>query len=299
MTTFQKILSAARLRTLPLALSCIITGNAMAYYFESFSWTIFGLSILTTLFLQVLSNFSNDLGDSEKGTDNAERIGPQRTIQSGEVSYEAMKKWIKITAGLALVSGIILILVSNILWWEKLLIFMLGLAALWAANNYTRGNVAYGYRAYGDIFVFIFFGLVGVMGSLFVSVHKLNNAAILPAIGVGALSVAVLHLNNMRDFINDQASNKITMAIKFGFENSKIYYLILIISSIVSWGSYVLTQNSVNIFSYLYWLGFIPLFFILINFFKIKELKDYDKLLKPTALTCFATSVLFFISQIL
>jgi 1,4-dihydroxy-2-naphthoate polyprenyltransferase len=209
-----------------------------------------------------------------------------------------MKKWIKITALLALVSGISLILISNLLWWEKLLIFILGLAALWAANNYTRGDVAYGYKAYGDVFVFIFFGLVGVMGSLFLSIHKLNNAAILPAIGVGALSVAVLHLNNMRDFVNDKASNKITIAIKLGFENSKIYFLVLIISAIVSWGSYVLTQNAVNYFSYIYWLGFIPLIFVLLKFFKIKELKDYDILLKPTALTCFAISILFFISQI-
>lgn len=298
MTTFNKIISAARLRTLPLALSCIITGNAIAYYFEAFSWAIFNLSILTTLFLQVLSNFSNDLGDSEKGTDNADRVGPQRSTQSGEVSYEDMKKWIKTTAILALISGISLIFISNILWWEKLLIFILGLAALWAANNYTRGNVAYGYKAYGDLFVFVFFGLVGVMGSLFLSIHKINNAAILPAIGVGALCVAVLHLNNMRDFVNDQASNKITMAIKLGFENSKIYFLILIISAIVSWGSYVLTQNAVNYFSYLYWLGFIPLILILVKFFKIKELKDYDMLLKPTALSCFAISILFFISQI-
>lgn len=299
MTTIQKILSAARLRTLPLALSCIITGNAIAFYFNSFSGLIMGLSILTTVLLQVLSNFSNDLGDSEKGTDNAERIGPKRAIQSGEVSADEMKSWIKITAVLALVSGVLLILIANMLWWEKLIIFILGLSALWAANNYTRGKIAYGYKAFGDLFVFIFFGLVGVLGSLFLSIHQVNNAAFLPAIGIGALSVAVLHLNNMRDFVNDKASNKITFAIRLGFENSKIYFILLILIAIISWGSYVFTQNAINFFSYIYWFGFLPLLLILAKFLKTKDYKDYDKLLKPTALSCFGLSILFFISQIL
>jgi 1,4-dihydroxy-2-naphthoate polyprenyltransferase len=298
MSNLKVLLSAARLRTLPLALSCIITGNAIAYYFEAFSTTIFLLSLLTTILLQVLSNFSNDLGDSEKGTDNSERIGPERAIQSGEISINRMKFWIKITAVLALISGVLLIFIANILWWERLIIFGLGLASLWAANNYTRGDVAYGYKAYGDAFVFVFFGLVGVLGALFLSIHKLNNAAILPSIGVGALCVSVLHLNNMRDFINDRNSNKITVAIKLGFENSKIYFILLFLLSILTWASFVFTQNAINYFSFIYWLGFIPLLFILIRFLKIKEYKDYDALLKPTALSCFFISILFFISQI-
>jgi 1,4-dihydroxy-2-naphthoate polyprenyltransferase len=298
MSNLKHLISAARLRTLPLALSCIITGNAIAYYFNSFTWSIFLLSILTTVLLQVLSNFSNDLGDSEKGTDNASRIGPERAIQSGAVSVGEMKSWIKITAILALISGISLILISHILWWEKIIIFTLGLASLWAAKNYTQGDVAYGYKAYGDAFVFVFFGLVGVLGSLFLSIHKLNNAALLPAIGVGALCVSVLHLNNMRDYINDQNSNKITLAIKLGFENGRIYFILLFLLAIVTWGSYVFTQNAINYFSFIYWIGVIPLVFILVKFLKIKENKDFDSLLKPTALTCFLLSILFFISQI-
>lgn len=298
MSKLKNIISAARLRTLPLALSCIFTGNAIAYYFEAFSWLVFSLSILTTLFLQVLSNFSNDLGDSEKGTDNVDRIGPVRATQSGAFSPTEMKKLIKMMVGLSLISGILLILVSQILWWEKMFIFVLGLLAIWSANNYTKGNVAYGYRALGDIFVFIFFGIVGVLGSLFLSIHKINNAAILPAIGVGLLSVSVLHLNNMRDFVNDKNSGKITWAIKIGFENSKIYFLLLIIGAIISWSAYVFTQNQVNYYSYLYWIGFLPLIFVLIKFFKVRENKAYDNLLKPTALTTFLISILFFLSQI-
>lgn len=299
MSQFKSILHASRLRTLPLALSCIITGNAMAYYLGAFHWSIFFLSIVTTLLLQIVSNFSNDIGDSEKGTDNEDRIGPQRAIQSGVMTPDELKKILKITMLLALLSGIALILVANILWWEKLLLFLVGLIALWAADNYTKGDIAYGYRAYGDVFVFLFFGIIGVIGSMFLNVHQINNAALLPAIGVGCLTTSVLHLNNLRDMMNDAKSGKITVAIQFGYENSRIYFIVLILSGLLSWGSYVFTQNLTNWFSYTYWLGFISFILILIKFLKIKELKDFDSLLKPTALATFFLSILFFISQVL
>ena len=299
MSQFKSILYASRLRTLPLALSCIITGNAMAYYLGAFQWGIFFLSIVTTLLLQIVSNFSNDIGDSEKGTDNEDRIGPQRAIQSGILTPSELKKILKFTIILALVSGITLLLISNILWWEKLLLFLVGLIALWAADNYTKGDIAYGYRAYGDVFVFLFFGIIGVIGSMFLNVHQINNAALLPAIGVGCLTTSVLHLNNLRDMMNDAKSGKITVAIQFGYENSRIYFIVLIISGMLSWGSYVFTQNLTNWFSYTYWLGFISFILILIKFLRIKELKDFDSLLKPTALATFFLSILFFISQVL
>ena len=298
MGLLKSIIYASRLRTLPLALSCIITGHAMSYYLGAFHWVVFNLCILTTLLLQILSNFSNDLGDSEKGTDNEARIGPKRAIQSGMLSHDEMKKMLKAMIGLALISGILLLLFSNILWWEKLILLAVGLGAIWAAMNYTQGNVAYGYRAFGDIFVFLFFGIIGVLGSLFLNIHQINNAAFLPAIGVGCLAVCVLHLNNMRDLINDAHSDKITVAIKLGFENSRIYFVLLILAAITSWSSYVFTQNVTNYFSFIYWIGFIPLIFIVIRFLRLKELKDFDLLLKPTALTTFLLSILFFISQI-
>lgn len=298
MGQLKSIIYASRLRTLPLALSCIITGHAMAYYLGAFHWVVFILSILTTLLLQILSNFSNDLGDSEKGTDNEDRIGPKRAIQSGLLSPAEMKKLLKIMIGLALVSGILLLVFANILWWEKLILLAIGLTAIWAAMNYTQGNVAYGYKAFGDVFVFLFFGIIGVIGSLFLNIHQINNAAFLPAIGVGCLAASVLHLNNMRDLINDAQSGKITVAIQLGYENSRIYFILLILSAIASWSSYVFTQNITNYFSFMYWVGFIPLILIVVKFLRIKELKDFDTLLKPTALTTFFLSILFFISQI-
>ena len=299
MSPFKSILYASRLRTLPLALSCIITGNAMSYYLGVFQWEIFFLSIVTTLLLQIVSNFSNDIGDSEKGSDNEERIGPRRTIQSGMIAPNELRKILKMTMLLASLSGIALILIANILWWEKLILFLVGLISLWAADNYTRGDIAYGYRAFGDVFVFLFFGIIGVIDSMFLNVHQLNNAALLPAIGVGCLTTSVLHLNNLRDMLNDAKSGKITVAIQFGYENSRIYFIVLILIGMLSWASYVFTQNMTNWFSYTYWIGFIPLIIILIKFLRIKELKDYDLLLKPTALATFFLSVLFFISQVL
>lgn len=295
----EDIIIASRLRTLPLAMSSIITGNAIAYYFGAFNWPIFILSILTTVSLQLLSNYSNDLGDSEKGADNDDRIGPKRTIQSGRISTSEMKRIIKISILSSLLFGIGLIVISNLLWWEKLGLFIIGIASIWAANNYTRGNLAYGYRALGDVFVFLFFGLVGVLGSLFLNIHSLNNAALLPAIGVGFLCTSVLHLNNLRDMHTDKIANKLTFAIKLGYENSKLYFLFLILGAILIWGSYVFTQNITNYFSFLYWIGFIPFLGILIRFFKIEHHAAYDQLLKPTAISTFILSILFFISQIL
>lgn len=299
MSKLKTIVWASRIRTLPLALSTILTGNAMAYYLGAFDILIFLFTVITTVLLQIISNFSNDIGDSEKGADNEERIGPQRVIQSGQMTFNELKRILKITILLTLISGIALLYISKLLIWEKLLLLGVGIFAIWAADNYTKGRIAYGYKAFGDVFVFIFFGIVGVMGSLFVQFHYLNNAAFLPAIGLGLLATSVLHLNNLRDIVNDAKVGKITIATRLGYENSRIYFIILLLVGITFWCSYVFTQNSTSYCSYLYWLGFLPLVYILYRFFKIKELKDYDQLLKPTVLSIFLMSTLFFISQIL
>jgi len=299
MNQIDPYLQAARLRTLPLSLSSTIVGNAMAYYFGVFHLSIFLMTLGVVILLQILSNYANDLGDSEKGTDNVDRIGPKRTIQAGLFSHDEMKRNINIIIGLTLASGIGLIIMSNLLWWERILLFILGLSSIFAAVAYTRGHFSYGYKGLGDLSVFIFFGLLGVLGSMYLNLHFVNNAAILPAIGVGLLSVAVLHLNNMRDRIEDQKSKKMTLAVKIGRENGRIYFLLLILFAIIFWASYVFTQNSINWFSYLYWIGFLPLLLILKRFFSIREDSGFDALLKPTALTTFLLSVLFFISQIL
>lgn len=298
MSSIKNLIYASRLRTLPLACSCAIVAGAMAYYVAAFDGIIFTLSLLTIVLLQVLSNFANDLGDSQKGTDNEHRIGPERAVQKGLISMQKMDQYVKILTGLAFLSGLMLLYFSNMLIWQKMLFIALGIAAIAAAKFYTMGKIAYGYRGYGDIFVFLFFGIVGVVGSLFLYIHVVNLAALLPAIGVGLLSVAVLHLNNMRDVVNDLQSGKMTLAIKLGHENSILYFLFLIVCGIFSWGIFPMTQTWVNVFSYIYYIGFIPLFYVLFIFFKIKEAAQYDKLMKPLALSVFLISLLFFVSQI-
>lgn len=298
MSSIKNLVYASRLRTLPLACSCAIVAGAMSYYLEAFDGVVFALSLLTIVLLQVLSNFANDLGDSQKGTDNEHRIGPQRAVQKGLISTSQMEQYVRILTVLAFISGILLLIFSYMLLWQKILFVVLGISAIAAAKFYTMGDLAYGYRGYGDLFVFIFFGIVGVVGSLFLYIHAVNLAAFLPAFGVGLLSVAVLHLNNMRDVKNDLQSGKLTIAIRLGNENSKLYFLFLILGGIFTWASFPLTQTLVNVFSYIYFIGFLPLFYVLITFFKIKDEAKYDLLMKPLALSVFLISLLFFVSQI-
>ena len=211
------LVKAARLRTLPLSVSGIITGSAVALREkpEAFRWDIFLLALLTTVLFQILSNFANDYGDGVKGTDNEHRIGPARALQSGAITRQQMKRVVLITAALSILSAIALIIAAfgseNLLY--TLVFFVLGLLCVAAAIKYTVGRSAYGYRGLGDVFVFVFFGLVSVVGSQFLYTQQIDKAVWLPAIAIGLLSVAVLNLNNMRDYENDRRSGKHTLVV--------------------------------------------------------------------------------------
>jgi len=203
---------------------------------EGFNWEIFAFALLTTLGLQVLSNFANDYGDGIKGTDNEDRVGPKRAIQSGVITPQAMKKALVITSVLTLFSAIFLIYVafgaSNLVY--SLFYLVLGILAIASAIRYTVGSSAYGYRGYGDIFVFVFFGLVSTLGVNFLYSKQLDLVLILPAIAIGLLSVGVLNLNNMRDQASDAKSGKNTVVVKIGAEAAKKYHFFLIIGAMVS-----------------------------------------------------------------
>ena len=196
-----------------------------AFNFE-FNYIIPILALITTLGFQVLSNFANDYGDGVKGTDNEDRIGPMRALQSGIISPKEMKRAMVITAILTLISAILLIYVS--LGIERLLIslffLVLGIAAIWAAIKYTVGDNAYGYRGLGDVFVFIFFGPVSIMGIYFLITKGLEWFMIFPSITVGLLSVAVLNLNNMRDIESDKKAGKNTIVVKMGLAKAKLVH---------------------------------------------------------------------------
>lgn len=235
MENFKVWLSAIRLRTLPLSISGIIVAACFAHYNGLFNIEVFVLAILTTLSFQILSNLANDYGDGVKGTDNNNRIGPERAIQSGKLSpeevFNGIKACILLSIGLSFLLIITAFGVNNFLY--SFLFIMLAIISIIASIKYTVGRSAYGYRGLGDVFVFIFFGIVSVIGAYFLFVKKLDHIVILPATIIGLLSVAVLNLNNMRDIDSDTKSGKITVAVKLGKEKAKYYHYFLIGSAIV------------------------------------------------------------------
>lgn len=292
-------ISAARLRTLPLSISGIIVGTTIAVSEGVFNIIIFSLALATTLGLQVLSNFANDYGDGVKGTDNEDRVGPQRALQSGLITQKEMLQGIIITAIVTLLFAILLIYVAfgkeNLGY--ALFFFLLGIAAIAAAIKYTVGKSAYGYRGLGDVFVFIFFGLVAVYGSYFLYAHQWNWLVLLPAFSIGFLSMGVLNLNNMRDRASDEKAGKITLVVKLGAKRAKNYHYALILGAILCLVLFtVLSLESINDFLYL--PAFIPLILHLKRVVENENATLLDPELKVLALSTFATAVLFGLGQI-
>ena len=299
MAAFKSWINAFRLRTLPLAMASILTGSFLAVGKGVYNGWVIAFSILTTLFLQILSNLANDYGDGVKGTDNENRIGPKRTVQSGEITHEQMKKAIIIFASLSLVSGIILLYFAfgeNFV--PALIFFVIGIAAIAASIKYTVGNNAYGYSGLGDLFVFIFFGLVGVGGSYFLNTHSFDWEVLLPASAIGLFSTGVLNLNNMRDIDNDRASGKRTIPTRIGFIDAKLYHLILILGGWILIISWIMTQKE-NWNNYIILIA-LPLF--VVDIFKILKTTDKAKLdpqLKKLAIKTLLVSLLFGVAAII
>lgn len=295
----KSYIKAARLRTLPLSVSGIIIGSALAYYNGYFNFLTFLLAILVTISLQVLSNLANDYGDGVKGTDNEHRVGPERAIQSGEITPDEM--FIAIRTNILIVIILVFLLILSAFGTQHFLyaflFFALGGLSIYAAVKYTVGESAYGYRALGDVMVFIFFGLVSVMGTYFLYTKQLDHVVILPACVVGLLSAGVLNLNNMRDIDNDKASGKVTLAVKLGLKGAKRYHLFLIGTAIVLALLFGLLYYR-SFSSLLFVIVFIPLFIHLKTVFKTKESAQLDPQLKVLALTTFALSVLLSLGHI-
>lgn len=226
----KKWIAAFRLKTLPLALSNTIMGSALAAGEDKFRWSIFSLAALTTILLQIMSNMANDYGDFVNGKDTAERIGPKRMVQSGEITPKTMLQGIIIIGIFTAISGLALILVGTVgIDITNILIFgVLGIAAIVAAIKYTVGKNPYGYRGLGDIFVFIFFGLVGVIGTYFLHTQSFSWDLLLPASAMGFLSTGVLNMNNLRDYEADKNANKKTIVVSMGPQKAKLYHLFLV-----------------------------------------------------------------------
>lgn len=228
--TLKASIKSMRLRTLPLSLSGVILGVTLAADKTDVSpWTA-ALIFLTTVCLQILSNLSNELGDTLSGTDSADRQGPKYALGSGDMTVGDIKKLIGIFIVLCIVSGLAMIQVSfgSLFKTESICLEALGAAAIVGAMKYTLGKNPYGYRGLGDVFVFIFFGLVSVLGGYYVAARELPPLImLLPASAIGCFSVGVLNVNNIRDMKTD-AVNRVTVAIKLGMKGARIYQTILV-----------------------------------------------------------------------
>lgn len=296
---------AARVRTLPLSVSGIIVGSFYAMSQGMFNWNIVIFALLTTLGLQILSNFANDYGDGVKGTDNDDRVGPKRAVQSGVISPAEMKRAMVITSLITLLFAVLLIYFA---FKEKYLLFsliflVLGILAIASAIRYTVGKGAYGYRGYGDVFVFIFFGMVSTFGVYFMFSKSLDWLLLLPATSIGFLSVGVLNLNNMRDEESDRKAGKNTIVVKNGGAWAKKYHFFLVISAMVL----VLIFAFLNDFhfdQYFFVVAYFPMISHLITVHKNKTPRLLDPELKKLAISTFLLAVLlalcliFFISDV-
>lgn len=295
-------IQAARLRTLPLSVSGILVGSFYAFanqnktISEVLFWIIFSLSLSTTLGFQVLSNFANDYGDGVKGTDNEHRIGPMRAIQSGKISIESMKKAIIITSILTLISASLLIYFAfkKTNFGYSLFFLLLGIVAIIAAVKYTVGNSAYGYKGFGDVFVFIFFGLVSTLGVSFLYSKHIDLQLILPACAIGLLSVGVLNLNNMRDEVSDRNSNKNTIVVKMGGRKAKIYHYLLIITAMLLMLIFAIIYNGTGfkVSQYVFLVAYFPLISHIRTVYYCSEPRALDPQLKKLAISTFLLSII-------
>ena len=295
---------AARPRTLPLAVASIMLGNLLAYANGNFDWIIAALAILTTVGLQVLSNFANDYGDSANGIDNQDRKVALRAVQTGKINRQEMKQVVILTACLSFLLGIGLLAYSlQDASWEIWLNFLgLGVACIIAAIAYTVGKKPYGYIGLGDLSVFIFFGLVGTMGSYFLQTKSISLHIALPASGCGLLSVAVLNLNNLRDLENDKRTGKYSIPVRIGKIKGFIYQKTLLILGVFPFICYhllVFKKGPSTVGNMLILLGFYPIILMIRELNATMTPAEIDPFLKKTALRTLLLILLFGISEII
>ena len=289
-----KWMKAARPRTVLLSFSGVMMGGFLALA-SGWKPNVLALSFcaLTALLLQILSNLANDYGDFKKGLDNADRTGPQRVMQSGELTERQMRTGIALTALLALVSGALLIFVFARLTWRELAVFAaLGIAAVAAALLYTLGKRPYGYRGFGDLFCFLFFGWAAVFGTFYLTIKIFDFTVLLPATAIGFLSNAVLNINNMRDYENDKAKGKNSLVVKLGLKRAFVYHVILIIGAFACLTVFLVLKQT-PWFTYAFWLLF-PLFLKdLITIRKLFESGHLDQMLPRQVIKTFLLTLVF------
>ena len=286
MNKLRAAVASMRLRTLPLSTGGVILGILLATADFKVDLWVAVLIVLTTVCLQILSNLSNELGDVLHGTDTEDRQGPQYGLNSGVLSIGEMKVLIGIFVALCIISGTAMTLLSFGTLWDitPILVLLMGAAAIMGAMKYTLGRNPYGYRGLGDVYVFLFFGLVAVMGSYFVASHTLFWRLLLPGAAVGCFSVGVLNVNNIRDMKTD-AANRVTVAIRLGERKAKIYQTVLIV---LGW-LFMLVYCQLRMFSWWHYLFVItlPLFILHLRGVWKREGKQLDPMLPLLVMSTF------------
>lgn len=294
----QPWIKAFRLRTLPLAVSCVGMGGFLAASTNAFRWDIFLLCILTTIFLQILSNLSNDYGDSIHGADSEHRVGPSRTVQSGHISATQMRNAITLFVVLCLVSGITLLIRAFGPNWNALVFFFgLGVLSILAAIAYTVGKRPYGYAGLGDVSVLLFFGIVGVMGSAYLFTHKVDWLQVLPALSCGFFSMGVLNVNNIRDMESDRMAGKFSIPVRIGRKNAIRYHWFLIAGGLATAILYNMLQFR-TAWQFLF-LVTVPLFIFNGSSVSKRASAELDPLLKQMALSTLLFVLGFGIGQLM
>lgn len=288
-----------------MAVSSIIVGSALAAIVDpsvmghpGFRGGVFALALTTAILLQVLSNLANDLGDHQHGTDNADRVGPQRSVQSGAITPTQMRRGMFICGLLALISGCALITLALGFTLSTLLFLLLGLLAIGAAVRYTFGSNPYGYAGLGDMSVFLFFGIAGVCGTFYLHTTDFAWPVLFPAIALGSLSTGVLNINNMRDIVNDAASGKRTMVVRMGTANARIYHTLLVLGGLLGLTGFSLLAD----LGWPMWLFLLVVPGFIVHLKKVwttSEPRDLDPQLKVLAMGTFVTAILFGLGVIL
>ena len=282
-----------RLRTLPLSMAGVLLGILLSAANWKVDLLTAVLVVLTTVCLQILSNLSNELGDVLRGTDTAERQGPQYGLNGGGMTIADMKLLIGVFVGLCIVFGTAMTWRAFGTLWDltSLMVLLLGGAAIAGAMKYTLGHNPYGYRAKGDLYVFLFFGLVAVLGAAFVCTQGLGLhwKLLLPASGVGFFSVGVLNVNNIRDMKTD-AANRVTVAIKLGAKRARIYQTALIVLGWACMIAYCLLCWP----SWWHWLWVVtlPLYILHLRGVWTREDRALDPMLPLLVISTFALSLL-------
>ncbi len=296
MSKIKDWVEAARLRTLPLALSSIGMGSFLAAHQQQFRWEVFSLCVSTTIFLQVLSNLANDYGDTIHGADSGEREGPSRLVQSGRITLQAMRNGMLLIGILAFISGLALILTALSTWQDVFFFLGLGVLAIIAAITYTAGKKPYGYAGLGDISVFIFFGIVAVLGTYYLHAGSLSARLVLPAVSCGLLAVGVLNVNNIRDIESDRKAGKKSIPVRLGREKALIYHYFLLVTSLLSSLVYVIFS-----FEHYWQFAFLliaPLLWRNAEAVRLKtQAQELDPYLKQLALSTLLFVLLFGVSN--